>query len=480
MHFYVLIDYENVSEAVDFILNTEQEDVKVKLTFFIGPCQITPDMSYRNKLLDSFGKENVDFIQVHDKGNNALDFVLSGFLGLYAGRDPSGSYWIVSKDQGFDPLIAHFKGELKLNVQRALNIRDLVNIVPSIIKLDNNHEKKYFQEYDQDSFRYNQLIKTYSNNLFLFLRKNNTNLPYWKRSCQEIEKDLVKSIPNYWEEHPQLKCEIEKLPNIISAALERLMKHKFITEDNDGKLCYFVKDDLLIEPAIHYVLEHKPINKQRLLNILVDFGKICMQDDLELFSERMLKELQEKKVCWIIGESISYTSEEDAMKLSLKYSFFKLMPSKLKENPPPKMSLLKEKLRSEGKSYSINDDDINEFISQLIYKKNLSFKDDDLTWSFYIKKPMSIGNSAFIRQSMPIGNTTISNYQWTKTLYYITLANRPTTLDKLRAFLFNNFKTSEEHINAILQKLQNDGYFNIKISPTGEPVLYYREPASKI
>lgn len=483
MSFYVLIDYENVSNPIDFVLNTEQEnkeqeDKKVKLFFFIGPSQPTPQLSYRNKLYDSFGKENVDFVQVHDRGDNALDFVLSGYLGLYAGRDPEGQYWIVSGDQGFDPLISHFKGDLKLDVQRAFNIRDLVNKLSPVIKLD-GEEPEHSPAPLLSAL--DILKKNYIHHLFLFLRNSDTNVRYWKRSRQEVEADLVKNIPNYWTSNPELACDLVELPTIINATLEHFMKHKFITEDEEGKLCYFVKNELLIEPTKYHVLEHRPINRTKLVNTLMHFGKICKQDDPSLFCERMLKELQESKTCWIKGESVSYNSEEEAINLSLKYSFFKFIPSKLKENPPRLMSELKEWLRSEGESYQITEEDIFNFIHRLIKSNQLRYNGDDLTWTFTsyaASRPSSFTKPNKFPYSQPsprYSNTQYdSRYYWEKTLYYIQLPNRPSTLYKLKSFLFNNFKTTESHIDSIVMRLQKEGYLTVLNSPTGDKILNYR------
>jgi hypothetical protein len=60
------------------------------------------------KTLQPMG-ENADYILISGNGKNALDLHIAYYLGDLANKDPEGYYHVISKDTGFDPLIAHLK-----------------------------------------------------------------------------------------------------------------------------------------------------------------------------------------------------------------------------------------------------------------------------------------------------------------------------------------------------------------------------------
>jgi hypothetical protein len=46
---------------------------------------------------------------MNGSGKNALDFHIAYYVGKYAEIDPKGTFRIISKDKGFDPLIEHLR-----------------------------------------------------------------------------------------------------------------------------------------------------------------------------------------------------------------------------------------------------------------------------------------------------------------------------------------------------------------------------------
>ncbi|KAF1690639.1 PIN domain-containing protein [Pseudoxanthomonas koreensis] len=99
MH-YILIDYENVQPADLAGLGAEQAYVFV----FTGSDQkVGIALIEAVQALGEHGR----FIRIAGNGRNALDFHIACYLGQWMVRDPQATFLIVSKDTGFDPLIAH-------------------------------------------------------------------------------------------------------------------------------------------------------------------------------------------------------------------------------------------------------------------------------------------------------------------------------------------------------------------------------------
>ena len=99
MH-YILIDYENVQPADLAGLDAEQAFVLV----FTGAQQkVGIALIEAVQALGERGR----FIRIAGSGPNALDFHIACYLGQWMVRDPQATFLIVSRDTGFDPLIAH-------------------------------------------------------------------------------------------------------------------------------------------------------------------------------------------------------------------------------------------------------------------------------------------------------------------------------------------------------------------------------------
>ncbi len=97
---YILIDYENVQPADLAGLDAESAQVFV----FTGAQQkIGIALVEAVQALGERGR----FVRITGNGPNALDFHIAYYLGQWMVHDPQGTYLIVSRDTGFDPLIAH-------------------------------------------------------------------------------------------------------------------------------------------------------------------------------------------------------------------------------------------------------------------------------------------------------------------------------------------------------------------------------------
>lgn len=113
---YILIDFENIqpkAEALSFL-----EDSRYKILIFIGAKQtVSID---RVNTIQPLGKR-AQYIQIKNSGKNALDFHIAYYLGMLACQKPESMFYVVSKDTGYDALLAYMRTH-KLKAQRVDDI----------------------------------------------------------------------------------------------------------------------------------------------------------------------------------------------------------------------------------------------------------------------------------------------------------------------------------------------------------------------
>ena len=127
---YVLIDFENVQPKNLSILATHPFNVFV----FIGANQ-TKVPRYVAVAMQTLG-DRAKYVEIDGSGPNALDFHIAYYIGELAAADPAGSFHVISKDKGFDPLIRHLKGK-KIQVRRESDLAEIPNLrIPKKAKKD--------------------------------------------------------------------------------------------------------------------------------------------------------------------------------------------------------------------------------------------------------------------------------------------------------------------------------------------------------
>lgn len=116
---YILIDYENIQPTDLKDLNEDFYKIKI----FIGANQtkISIDIALAMQVFNN----RAEYIQILGNGKNALDFHIAYYLGNIINKDADAYYYIVSKDQGFDPLIKFLKAK-KINIFRVACIKDIL------------------------------------------------------------------------------------------------------------------------------------------------------------------------------------------------------------------------------------------------------------------------------------------------------------------------------------------------------------------
>lgn len=115
---YVLIDYENVQPSALAVL--EKEHFKVLVFVGANQTRISFDLAAQ---LQRLGPK-ASYIKISGNGSNALDFHIAFYIGQIATTEPEAYFHIISKDAGFDPLVAHLKSK-NIFACRSRDIHDI-------------------------------------------------------------------------------------------------------------------------------------------------------------------------------------------------------------------------------------------------------------------------------------------------------------------------------------------------------------------
>ncbi|OIT17660.1 hypothetical protein BL243_04805 [Ralstonia solanacearum] len=114
----LLVDYENVHK-IDLSLLDES----FRAIIFVGAKQNPPKAASKPATAHRF--QRVDFQKIEGNGKNALDFHIAFQLGRTIETAPDTECFVLSKDKGFDPLLAHLN-KSGLKCLRLERLEDLV------------------------------------------------------------------------------------------------------------------------------------------------------------------------------------------------------------------------------------------------------------------------------------------------------------------------------------------------------------------
>jgi hypothetical protein len=103
---YILIDYENVQPKDVPLFNGQP----IKLFVFLGTNQSKIPIELVSVLQPQGG--DVRWVRISGNGRNALDFHIALYLGELSANDADGSFYVLSKDKGFDPVIEHLRDRM--------------------------------------------------------------------------------------------------------------------------------------------------------------------------------------------------------------------------------------------------------------------------------------------------------------------------------------------------------------------------------
>ncbi|HEX5703603.1 MAG TPA: PIN domain-containing protein [Pyrinomonadaceae bacterium] len=115
---FVLIDSENVKpESVEKLKHKH-----FRVVVFLGANQKRIDSAIV-LAVHSLG-DSGSYVQVSDKGKDALDFHIAYYIGKFSAAEPDACFHIISKDKGFDPLVKHLR-EQKISCSRVASLSDI-------------------------------------------------------------------------------------------------------------------------------------------------------------------------------------------------------------------------------------------------------------------------------------------------------------------------------------------------------------------
>jgi PIN domain-containing protein len=102
---HVFVDFENVHTIEPAMIG----NTAVSFTLLMGPRQTKLDATLVEQLLEHY--TSVQLVRLATAGKNALDFTLAYYVGRAVAADPTGFFHIVSRDKGYDPLVAHLRSK---------------------------------------------------------------------------------------------------------------------------------------------------------------------------------------------------------------------------------------------------------------------------------------------------------------------------------------------------------------------------------
>lgn len=119
----LLVDLENVHK-VDLSLLDES----FRAIIYVGANQNPPKASKKKSTAHKFTR--VDFQKIEGTGKNALDFHIAFQLGRTFETAPDTECFVLSKDKGFDPLLAHLNKN-GLECRRVNSLDELLPMRPA-------------------------------------------------------------------------------------------------------------------------------------------------------------------------------------------------------------------------------------------------------------------------------------------------------------------------------------------------------------
>lgn len=160
----VLIDFENVQPDSLDALAAEHFRVLV----FVGANQTKVSFETAASL-QQLGPR-AEYIKIAGNGSNALDFHIAYYVGQLAAVDPRAYFHIVSKDTGFDPLIAHLKAK-KISAGRVKAIADIPVVKAASKKTPSERAELFVEKLKQPKMTKPRSVKSLTSAIGAFFQK---------------------------------------------------------------------------------------------------------------------------------------------------------------------------------------------------------------------------------------------------------------------------------------------------------------------
>lgn len=160
----ILIDFENVQPESLSLL----ENDCFKVVIFVGANQTKIPFEIAASL-QRMG-ENAEYVKIAGSGKNALDFHIAFHIGQLSEKNPTAYFQIISKDQGFDPLIQYLKSK-KILSARLSSIDEIPMLKTNKAKLPNDRVQLYIEKLKEPNVSRPRTSKTLFNSINSFFQK---------------------------------------------------------------------------------------------------------------------------------------------------------------------------------------------------------------------------------------------------------------------------------------------------------------------
>lgn len=194
---YVYVDYENMGNIKELV------PINGKYFCFIGSNQkkLSANLVFATEEI-SVKEISVKWISIEGSGKNALDFHIAYYLGVQSSEE-NITHYILSKDKGYDPLIAF------------INKKHQKTIVKRIISLDDLKDKKSHEDRIEP--------QNYDKVMSFFKKIPKNKRPKSEKALKSvIKKQILKNIGDK---------EVDKI-------IDELYKRNYISKGVDNRITY--------------------------------------------------------------------------------------------------------------------------------------------------------------------------------------------------------------------------------------------------
>ena len=144
---FVFTDGDNVNNPkvfIDFLNEQKLLELDTQIICFIG-ANTNQNTWYNTavKYIQTLNKKssfNLTPIRILTEGSNALDMVLSSYVGLAMGQNSRAEFIIVSNDKGYESVVEHF-GSLGVQINRKSIVHENQNLKKTEPKKEKNEQK---------------------------------------------------------------------------------------------------------------------------------------------------------------------------------------------------------------------------------------------------------------------------------------------------------------------------------------------------
>lgn len=333
---HLLIDYENL--CPENLNKLTKEDWFVWL--FVGKLQNKINTGLM-KSIQAFG-EQAKVIYVDISKPNALDFHIAYYLGSIAQTYPQAQVTVLSKDKGYDSILAHMRESTDVMVNRWDSNTCVEQPTASqthtarITKTSRAPKSRHayqrngkavaqsHEAYDHFANDTNvSMANTVTHNshdatnfyracfrqVVCFITDNTVTMP---TTLKEFEADVLVPVVEDVHDNHQLTLEESQVCKIAEKLAIQLQKTRLVDIDDSQHVQYLTSDDQLFERLTYFVNRERPNHVVPLKQMVVRYYQHTTLTDSELF--HLIERLKQAQVLSIArGGHIHYNQALEAV-----------------------------------------------------------------------------------------------------------------------------------------------------------------------